>query len=262
MEVPIVTTVEKIVEVPIVKRVQKFVEVPQIQYIDKVVDVPKITTVEKIIEIPRASHLEETESPEQVIEHVDLGVLERKVAPTEHEEIREAGEEIPPTVRSVYHAWDSSSAVDQLGMHGMQAPLPSLGMLNVTSSAFLKTEEAARSSSSSSKYASAASGSSEAENSKSVSAELQAEAGGGGFGGVSTTRRNTLGGWGLGNRLGSSVVYPTGSFGGFGAGSFGQPPSLLQMGSARGFAPGPAVFNFGAPAERKEDDSSRQIESL
>merc|ERR1712217_938368 len=49
-EVPVIQTVEKIVDVPVVKQL----DVPQVTTIEKIVEVPHMQTIEKVVEVPVA----------------------------------------------------------------------------------------------------------------------------------------------------------------------------------------------------------------
>merc|ERR1719203_936920 len=93
--VPVIQTVEKIVDVPVIKQV----EVPQIQTIEKVVEIPQVQTVEKVVEIP------EVQTVAGATRSVNLpSAPVRQTAPAEVVQVTEVGPPLPavsaPATRS------------------------------------------------------------------------------------------------------------------------------------------------------------------
>merc|ERR1712176_1648124 len=82
-----IQTIEKIVDVPVVKQV----DVPQVTTIEKIVEVPHVQTVEKIVEVPMVG---QTLQGAQTSTEVALPPI-RQQAPAETVTVNEIGPDLP-----------------------------------------------------------------------------------------------------------------------------------------------------------------------
>merc|ERR1712217_920911 len=86
-EVPVIQTVEKIVDVPVVKQI----DVPQVTTIEKIVEVPHLQTVEKVVEVPVAG-----QTLQGAQRHVNVPLPPvRQMGPAENVTVTEIGPPLP-----------------------------------------------------------------------------------------------------------------------------------------------------------------------